>query len=179
MKIAGVEIAGELSQLNTDVLVLPRGGTEIVIKAQAIADMEEFKKRCPEPTPPVRLVKGGQQEPHLTDKTYIEQLTLHSQNRVNYIALMSLQDMEWDTVDLDEPKTWNNWETDLKHVGFTQHECNLVLNLCFDVNQLNEAKIQRARDLFLRGQGQVADNISSQSSEQNTSPFGEHVNDLE
>ena len=47
MKIAGIEIAGELAQPNVDVLVLPRSKSQIIFTAQALFDMKDFEERVP------------------------------------------------------------------------------------------------------------------------------------
>ena len=61
-------------------------------------------------------------------------------------------EIEWDTVNEDDPRTWPNWEDDLKSGGLTQVECNRVLALVLEANALDEAKLQKAREVFLAGQ---------------------------
>lgn len=179
MKIGGIDITGELAELNEDVLVLPRRKTQIVITARAIPNMTDFEKRVPAPKPKKNFHKGKGWIEDLEDTNYIEAMEKYGKIRVAYVAVQSLQYIEWTKVDLEKPATWENWEQDLKDVGFTQHECNLVLQLCFQVNQLDETKLEQSRTLFVRGQEQEIERSSSQNSEQNSTPSGKHVNDSE
>lgn len=179
MKIGGVEITGNLAEPNEEVLVLPRRESQIIFTARAIQDMDSFEKRIPAPEPKKNYHKGKGWVPDLEDKTYVDALEKYRLLRVAYFVVESLQSMEWATVDLDVPATWVNWEKDLKSIGFTQHECNLVLGLCFQVNQLNEAKLEEARSLFVLGQEQEANVSSTQDSEPSASPSGKPAKDSE
>jgi hypothetical protein len=179
MKIGGVAITGELSEPNEDVLVLPRRKTHIVLTARAISDMEDFNTRVPAPKPKKNFHKGKGWVTDLEDPTFVKDMERYSKLRVAYFVVASLQEIEWSTVNPDLPATWLKWEQDFKNAGFTQHECNLILHLCFEVNQLDEAKLEQARSLFVHGQEQVAKELSSQNSEQSNMPSGEPVNDSE
>jgi hypothetical protein len=179
MKIGGIEITGELAEPNEEVLVLPRRKTQIVITARALPNMEDFDKRVPAPEPPKNFVKGKNWVPNLEDPTYKQRVELYSKMRVAYFAVASLQDIEWTSVDIDNPSTWINWEQEFKGVGFTQHECNLILQLCFSVNQLDEQKLEQARALFVLGQEQEIEASSSQRTEQQNTPSGGPVKDSE
>lgn len=177
MKIGGIEITGDLAEPNEEVLVLPRRKTQIVLTARAIPNMDEFEKLVRQPKPPRNFHKGKGWVPNLEDKTYVEELKRYTATRVAYFVVASLQDIEWVNVDPEKPETWINWEDDFKSVGFTQHECNLVLQLCFQVNQLDETKLEQARSLFVLGQEQEIEASSSQTDEPNSSPSGEPVSD--
>lgn len=179
MKIGGVEIAGELATPNEEVLVLPRRKTQIIITARALPDMEDFDKRVPNPDPPKNFHKGRGWIPNLEDPTYVGKLEVYSKMRVAYFVVASLQDIHWENVDIKKPSTWIKWENDFKSVGFTQHECNLILQLCFQVNQLDEVKLEQARSLFVLGQEQEIEESSSLNSEQESSQSGEPAKDSE
>lgn len=177
MKIGGVEITGNLAKLNEDVLVLPRKEGHIVFTARAIPTLEEFDEKVPRPKPAKAFHKGKGWIENLDDPTYKQQVEQWGKLRVAYFVVKSLEpsDIEWSTVDLDKIGTWVNWENDFKKVGFTQHECELILGLCMDVNQLNERALEKAREAFVRGQ-EMFDESSFQSSEQSNSQSGEPVN---
>jgi hypothetical protein len=149
MKIAGIDP----KTLSTEeILVLPRGESQIVFRACGLEDMEEFAKLCPEPTPPGKLTKAGF-VPDPTDPGYKSVLGEYHKRRLAYIVVHSLvpSQIEWDTVELDNPSTWANWESDLKQGGLSQIECNRILGLVLGANSLDEAKLQRAREVFLQG----------------------------
>lgn len=173
MKINGQAIE---ARLNEDVLILPRGEEGLAIRARAIPDFEEFNKVCPAPKPPGKLTKDGW-VPNVEDDTFKKRVEQHAIQRIGWMVINSLQEVEWDTVDPENPKTWANWEEDLKNAGFTSVESNHILALVLEVNSLNEAKLKEARDSFLRGQEQALSESSSPSSEQNDSQSGEPASD--
>jgi hypothetical protein len=149
MKIAGVDPRTLPSE---EILVLPRGDKQIVFRARGVDDMEEFKKLCPEPTPPGKLTKDGY-VPDTEDEGYRSVLREYHKRRLSYIAVRSLEpsQIEWDNVQMDNPGTWANWESDLKGGGLSQIEVNRVLALVMEANCLDEAKLKKARELFLQG----------------------------
>lgn len=173
MKIGGKEVE---AYLHEDVLILPRGESALVIRAKAIPDFDEFNKICPTPKPPGGLTKDGW-VPDTEDDTFKKRVEQHAIQRIGWMMIMSLQEVEWDTVDIDNPKTWHKWEDDLRDAGFTTVEANHILALVLEVNSLNDVKLKEARDSFLRGQEQALSESSSQTSEQNDSQSGEPAND--
>ena len=60
-------------------------------------------------------------------------------------------EIEWDTVDPSNPATWTNWEKELLDSNLSQVEVNRVLGLCLEANALDDSKLQKAREVFLRG----------------------------
>lgn len=179
MKIGDQKIEGDLAELNEDVLVLPRRKTQIVLTARALPDMTEFEKHVSEPQPKKVFHKGKGWIEDLEESTYMEQMERYGKLRVSYFVVYSLvpSEIEWDLVDLNNAETWDKWEEDFKASGFTQHECNLILALCFRVNQLDERKLEQARSLFVHGQEQLNADSSSPSSEQNDSLSGSPAKD--
>lgn len=175
MKIAGQELAGELAQLNEEILVLPRKQSQIILTARALADMDEFNALMPQPMAPQIFRKGKGWGQNNKDKNYVSEMTRFGECKLAWMVLKSLEpsEIEWDTVDMAQPATWKNWETDLRNSSFTQHECNLVLELVLDANQLNESKLEQARELFVLGQEAEADKSSSQNTEPGNTPSGE------
>lgn len=174
MKIGGVDP----KTLSSEVfLVLPRGEQNIVFRARGLQDMDEFNSICPLPKPPGKLTKDGW-VPNLDDPTYQQVMTEWGRKRLGYIVTRSLAPsaIEWDTVDLGNPRTWGNWEEDLKSGGLTQIECNRVLALVMEANALDETKLQRARESFLRGQEPMPPEFSGPRTEPQSTPSGEPAN---
>ena len=77
----------------------------------ACTDLEEFEKLCPEPTPPGKLTKDGY-VPDTDDPDYQSVRAEYQKRRTAYIVVRSLvpSQIEWDTVQLDNPSTWANWD---------------------------------------------------------------------
>jgi hypothetical protein len=149
MRIGGVD---PKSLPVEEVLVLPRGDERIVFRATGLSSMESFYKLCPEPVPPMKLTKDGPTA-DTQDKNYQAALIGYQKRRTAYMVVNSLipSQIEWDTVQITDPSTWTNWEQDLKNAGLSDVECGRVVALVGEANCLDEAKLKRARDLFLRG----------------------------
>ena len=135
-----------------EVLVLPRGDQRIVFKAVGIPSMEAFAKICPEPIAPGKLTKDGY-VPDAEEPGYKSIVEQYGKQRLGYMVVNSLlpSQIEWDTVKIEDPSTWTCWEADLKSAGLSQIECNRVLGLVFEANCLDEAKLRKAREVFLLG----------------------------
>ena len=175
MKIAGVD-PSTLS--NEHILVLPRddGKSQIVFRACGVPDWDEFDKLCPEPQPPGKLTKDGF-VPDDQESGYLAILANYHKQRLAWLIVKSLEpsDIEWDTVKLDNPSTWNRWESDLKKAGFSQTECGRVRNLVFKANSLSEEYLEEAREVFLRGQRERSSESSGPTIEPKNTPSGKHA----
>ena len=86
MKIGGVDPKTLSAE---EIFVLPRGDERIVFRARGVEDMEEFKKLCPEPTPPGKLTKEGF-VPDTEDTGYKSILAEFSKRRLAFICVHSL-----------------------------------------------------------------------------------------
>jgi len=165
MRIGGVD---PQTLPNEVLLVLPRGEGEIVFRAQGVPDYEPFNKVCPEPKAPViHKPKIGWVD-NLEDLGYKDMMATYGKKRLAWLIVLSLapSDITWDTVDIKNPKTWENWADDLKKAGFNQVECNRVQQLVFQANCLDEEKLEQARESFLVGQ----QSTQSESSGPSTGP---------
>lgn len=152
MKIGGVELNGP----NEDILVLPRlNGPDLIFRARAIVDMEEFDTLCKAPEPPVvNYAKEGPKKEY-TDGNYLAQMGVYHERKVAYMVIKTLEpsEIEWDTVEIDKPGTWVNWKKDLQEGGLSDSEIGQVVNCVASANSLDESKLKEARESFLRGQG--------------------------
>lgn len=149
MKIAGQEVSGP----HVETLVLPRGDEDVIVfRAQAVQDFDEFEKLCPEPKPPGKRTKEGF-VPNLNDETYRSVLQSHNERRIAYLVVCSLEPskIEWETVDISNPKTWMNYVEEFKAAGFSTIEINRIVQVVMSANALDEVKLQQAREVFLRG----------------------------
>lgn len=148
MKIGTVEITP-----CEEVLVLPRSGEDIVIRACSVKSMEPFEAMCPEPKAPGIRTRDGHR-PDMKDEGYLSQMAHHSQQRTHYMVVTSLipSDIEWGNVKLDDPSTWKNWSEELKEAGISDIECGRILKCVLAANSLDDDKINAAREAFLLGQ---------------------------
>jgi hypothetical protein len=131
-------------------------GTDIVfhIKPLTKSDREEFDRICPRPVPQKRVYADGRVEDAKDDKSYEDALTAYSEARLSYMivkGLLATPGLEFETVNIADPSTYRNWESELEKAGFSELIINLIVNKTMVVNQLSEAKIKEATDAFLAG----------------------------
>jgi hypothetical protein len=148
MKYKGKKLEGR----NVEVLVLPRSGENIVFKAEAIPNYEEFEKLIAEPQPPEILKPGGVKEKNVNDPKYKEELTKFATTKTNYVVIKSLQAteyLEWETVDITKPETWEKWRGELEEAGFTEIEIMRIVQTVTKANALDDDMLEEARQSFL------------------------------
>lgn len=177
LKIGGVEVSGP----SEEVLVLPRLKGEIVFRAIAVMNMDEFNKLCPEPKARKVLKAGGWSEDK-EDSGYKEAMAKYGTDRWNWIVLKSLEpsEIEWQTVDMGNPATWENWTKELQDAGLSTIEVNRVGTCVMAANSLDDRKLDQARRTFLHGLEAAEDEKSSgPSTEPQNTPSGERANDSE
>ena len=176
MRIGGKEVSG----LNEEILVLPRLDGDIVIRAQAVSDMSGFETLVPEPKAPGKLTKDGW-IPISDDETYLDRVAKYNEQRFAYMAVIALipSEIEWDSVVLDNPKTWIKWDKELKEAGLSDVEVNRIVVCIMQANSLDEKKLKEARELFLLGKAEEERKSSGLQTEPETTPSGELVNDSE
>jgi hypothetical protein len=175
MKIGGILISNKPHE---EILVLPRGTSQIVIRAQAILDLDIFDTLCPSPKPPGKLTKDGF-IPDNNDETYRQTLARHNEKRTAYMVIKSLEpsNIEWDSVDIDNPKTWINYINDFRTAGFSSIEINRIVATVMSANALDESKLEQARKLFLAGQAKELEEFLGPSIEPQSSLSGELAKD--
>jgi len=172
MKIGGRVVSG----VNEEILVLPRGDSPLVIRARAVLDLDEFDKICPEPKPPGKLTKDGW-IPQVDDVNYKQTMAQQTEKRIAYLVIRSLEpsDIEWETVKLDDPRTWLNYTKDFKNAGLSTVEINRIVQCVMAANSLDENKLEEARKVFLLGQRPVPAQFSGQTTEPQSITSGEPV----
>lgn len=162
MRIGGVDVNGP----NEVLMVLPREDGDIVIKARAVLDMDTFEELCPEPKPPGHRTKDGV-EPNIDDAGYKQQMANYNEKRLAFIVVKSLEpsEIEWETVDPENPNTLENWQEDFRNCGLATVEINRIIQVVMEANALDESKLEAARQVFLRGQRQVVEKFSGPATE--------------
>jgi hypothetical protein len=158
MRIGGVLVEGPAQEI----LILPRGEQVLVIRAQAV-NLDEFDALCPEPKPPGKLTKDGW-IPNLLDESYQQIIANHNEKRIAYLVVKSLEpsDIEWEKVQIGNPRTWTDYVQDFKAAGLTTIEINRIVQCVMQANSLDEAKLEQARKSFLAGQVQALNASSGQ-----------------
>jgi len=148
MKYRGKKIEGR----NVVTLVIPRPDGPIGFIMEAVEDFDHFDNLCPAPEPPEILRPGGVREKNTTDPDFLKRVDAYAEARSHYMTITSLKattDLEWDTVDYDDPATWKNWTTEMKESGFTDIEMGHVVRHVAKANCLDQDMLDEARTSFL------------------------------
>lgn len=147
-----------LSEINTEILVFPRGSGDIVLKFAAVLDLDEFDKLVPDPKPPIiTRPKEGTSEPDFADKDYQKKKQERYKKYTTWLSLKTLSATEglvWDTIDINKPETWDNFENELKSAGFNNSERVRIINTVFEINSLSDDKMEKAKLRFFAQQRQ-------------------------
>ena len=174
MKIGGIDPKGLCNEV---ILVLPRGDQELVFRARGLSDMDEFQALCPAPKPTGKMTKDGW-VPNLNDPTYQQMMADYADKRLAYLVIKSLaaSDIEWDLVNINDPRTWTKWQDELKAAGLSRVEINRIVATVMEANCLDEAKLKKAREVFLVGQAPMPPEFSGLLTEPQTTPSGAPAN---
>jgi len=172
MKIKGRHI----SEPNKEIIPIPRGnGDDIILVAEAVLDHTPFDKMCPIPQPKMRKIDGVD-IPDLNDKGYNKAIERYSEKKTAWLIITSLRatpELEWELVDPSDHQTWTFFRKELSDSGFSDLEINRIINGALSAQGLNEAKVEAARDRFLRGEQARRDALLSLNGEQKSTPSGE------
>lgn len=138
-----------------EIVVIPRGGNDLVFKAQPVTDFDDFLKLCPMPLPPKIVRKGGAVGEDVEDANYKASIEVWATSRTDWMILKSLQateGLEWETVNMSDCSTWTNYRKELETSGLTGIEVNRIIQAVVDACGLNQKKIDEATARFLAGQ---------------------------
>jgi hypothetical protein len=155
LRIGGKTIDGPKQIL----LVLPRGDQgDVVFKFTAVLDTADFDKLCPEPKAPTTMKVGIGLIENVEDPKYKAALEKRGQLRHDWFFLQSVKpsDIEWTRIKMDDPSTWNLWETELKDAGFSVSEVSRIRNTFLECNIVSDEMVAEARLRFLHGLAEVA-----------------------
>ena len=155
-----------------------RGAEEITFVAKAVLNFDRFNALCPVPRAPVTtFVSTGKKVRNTEDHKYNQRISDYIDQKTAWIIIESLsatEGLEWDTVKIDEPDTWMNFEKDLtSFLGENEYE-----RLIEAVKESNNptAKSREALDSFTRSQVGAQVMPSSQKDGQESIPSGELAN---
>lgn len=163
MKIKGVE----LHKLPDETVVFIHSDQEIVFKLKAVTDWSQCEKLLPEPTPPMRMVKG-KKEANYQDVNYKKQLEDFSNKRFAWMMIESLSatpDIEWEIVDPQDPNTWLKWTDELLEVLLPAELTQLTQGM-LRANALDTKHMEEARKAFLARQEATQSDQSGNQAEQ-------------
>lgn len=148
MKIKGNKIIA----CNIYTVVIPKADQSYVFKIGP-ANMNDFDNLCPRPKPPNKIVAGSDDPiKDVNNPKFKEDLDDYAKRRMSFMFMSSIshtEDLEFDTVDMSDPNTWDNYSEELKEAGFTEGEIIHLLHKVVTANGLNNEIIDKATDDFL------------------------------
>jgi len=137
-------------------VVIPRPDGDFVFKMRVVTDFEAFDAVYPIPEPPFIQTPGQDKpSPMLTHPKYIEAVEKRGRARLDWLILQSLSatpELAWDNVKMDDPSTFHLYGEELKSAGFTAPQVNRIIAGVFEVNGMDQDKIEQAQKRFLAGQ---------------------------
>lgn len=148
-------------------ITLYRGNKTIVLTAQAILSFDEFDELCPAPKAPVEYGPDKKPVPVRDDPEFLEKVREYSKKRQAWEFIKSLsatEGLEWDTVKLNDPNTWLNYEKDLK-TCFTEEEIGKIILGTMEANNPSEKRRKEAFESFTPTQALVEDQPTTQKEE--------------
>lgn len=140
------------------ILVIPKGKVHYVFKAKTVLDETDFKTICPEINPPTITRPGQSPTPNLKDAEFIKAREEWAEKKTNWLILKSLEatdGLEWDTVDMADPETWDNYRQDLEKAHFSNLEVLRIIGITIEANGLDQGKIDEALESFLVTQAEA------------------------
>lgn len=152
MTVNGKKVTGA----RTTTVVLPIGDADdfIAFKFKALTAKDDFEKVMPRPKPPKLMKPGGVEFFDYDDKGYKERINNWGNSKINWEFLRSISvtdGLEWETVKIEDPSTWENWRTDIEN-NFGMVDFGRIFQGFLDANSLSEEKLEEARLRFLASQ---------------------------
>ncbi len=176
MKISGKKIEGK----NTQHIIIPRADGDIVLIAEGISSFKEFQEVCQPPVPPIREYPDGRKEAVRSDSNFLKATNEWAKRKSQWMVIKSLEatpGLEWDTVDIVDPTTWDNFESELASAGFTEFDIARIIEGVMTANGVNQAMLEEAEKRFLHGREPARSGGNSQNTEKQNTPSGEVAKD--
>lgn len=136
----------------TVLLVLPREPEDIVFKFVSVLDDDEFLALYPEPRPRRQTeTKTGKTVLLTEENQYKKAWAAWNKAKTNWFFLKSIEPshVEWQTVDMLKPDTYDKWQQELHDAGFSFAETNTIWQKFESTNVLTEKMLEEARLRFL------------------------------
>ena len=142
-------------------VVVERGEEKFVFTCQAVLNYDEFDKLVPVPKPQTFRKPGGvatTESPN--DPAFVKRLEEYAMKKTNYLVLKSLEatdGLEWESVNMVDPTTWDNYKDELNNAGFTDGEIGFIINQVANVHTVDEARMKEAIERFIPTASQEAE----------------------
>ncbi len=157
MRINGNKLAPRTKEI-----VIPNGFDEfgkeqfLVFKFRALTDKDNFGEVIPPPKATKYTRPGGEEFYDFENADYKRQLADWRAKEYAWSFLKSIdatEGLEWETVDLSNPDTWQNWQKEIEET-FGSNVGSALVEAWFSTNYITEAYLDEARKRFLASRAQ-------------------------
>lgn len=152
MKYKGKQIVNN----NVQIVVIPRKDENIVFHLRPVLNTKRFDDLVKMPEAPSILMAGSSVVTKDTnDAKYKLAMTEYFKLKSAFTFLESISatpDLEWETVNLEDPKTWLNWQSEFEAAEFTESEKLLIFEGVQKANSLNSEYLDEVLNDFLASQ---------------------------
>lgn len=159
-------------------IVIPREvGDPILLYAGPVLNFDKFRELVPMPKAPLVMRPGKGSYHDYESQVYKDREKRYGEQKMNYLIIKSLaytEGLEWETVNLQDPETWDNYRTEMALV-FTESEIDHITVKVMEANFPTEERQREALERFTARQA-AEESSSSQTEEQTTTPSSESVN---
>jgi hypothetical protein len=134
-------------------IVIPRVEGDIVFNATAVSVEQKFLELCPVIEPKTQKDAKGNIVKYLyDDPDYVKRSQERLMRKLDLQVIMSLENVKWETVVLEDPETWKNWKTEAVESGLSDWEVNSLQNQVVETLQPSRELIDEMKKRFLASQ---------------------------
>ena len=151
-----------------EVIVIPRDSGNLVFKARPVIDWDPHASLDPQPEPPVIQRPNQPAQKNVEAPKYKKEFAAWASRRWNWMILDSLsitEGLEFETVQMDKPETWENWRKEMLDAGLVPNEIERIEAKVLEACRLDQTKIDAATAAFLAEKARTQSQESSQDSE--------------
>ena len=149
MKIKNID----LTKKSVQIIPIIKGDQEIIFQAECVTDYTQFDALVKKIEPPMRINKGETiARPNFESPDYKKSIEDYASKQTSWMILKSLEATEgltWETIDMSNPSTWNNFEKELKAANFNDYQIIQIIKGVIQANGLDDTKVEAARKSFL------------------------------
>ena len=123
----------------------------IEIRIAPVLDFTEFEKICPPVEPKMKTDPSGVSTP-VFDAEYKKDMSARIMLQVSWMAIKSLEateGLEWETVKMDDPSTWEKYPEEMRESGFSYTEISHLVDQITSLSGVNTHNMDEARKRFL------------------------------
>lgn len=159
MKFHGTSMKGP----SEEIVAFPRSSLDgkqqdLVFILKAVLDFSEFEAICPNPKPAPMLLPGNIQTFDFKNPKYKAEVEAYGGKKMAWMFLKTIEsspNIEWETIDMKDPETWNNYLQELSPF-LTASQIVHLYNRAIMINTVDEEKMEEARNRFLAANRPVA-----------------------